>query len=83
MQERNEEEMKADERRKDTEEAKETKWQEVEEAMNNSKEEEEHSKQAYSNTVSPQIDIPDKGINDFLNDIIPRDDMDVSRSLGV
>ena len=31
--------------------------------------------------VRPQIDRPDKGINN-LNIIIPREDMDVSRSLG-
>ena len=48
--------------------------------MKKSKEEEEHSKKAYRNIVSPQIDRLDKGIND-LNDIIPREDMDVSRSL--
>ena len=49
--------------------------------MNKSKEEEEQSKQAYRNIVSPQIDRPDKGIND-LNNIILREDMDVSGSLG-
>ena len=49
--------------------------------MKKSKEEEEHSKHAYRNIVSPQIDRPDKGINN-LNDIIPREDMDVSGSLG-
>ena len=51
--------------------------------MKNSKDEEEHSKQSHRNIVSPQIDCLDKGINDLLNDFIPRDDMDVSRSLGV
>ena len=50
--------------------------------MNNIKEEEEHSNQSYRNTASPQIDGPDKGINNILNNIIPRDDMDVSGSLG-
>ena len=49
--------------------------------MEKSKEEEEHSKHAYRNIFSPKIDCPDKGIND-LNDIIPREDMDVSGSLG-
>ena len=77
----NEEEMKADERRKKTEKAKETKRQEREEATKKIKEEEEHSKHSYRNIVSPQIDRPDKGINDLLNNIIPRDDMDVSGSL--
>ena len=43
---------------------------------------EEHSKHSYRKIVSPQIDRPYKGINDLLNDIIPRDDMDVSGSLG-
>ena len=33
------------------------------------------------NIVSPQIYRPYKGIND-MNEIIPREDMDVSRSLG-
>ena len=49
--------------------------------MKKSKEEEEHSKHAYRNIVSPQIDRPDKGINDLTN-IIPREDMDVSGSFG-
>ena len=49
--------------------------------MKKSKEYEEHSKQSYRNIVIPQIDSPDKGI-DNLNDIIPREDMDVSGSLG-
>ena len=49
--------------------------------MNKIKEEEEHSKQAYRNIISLQIYHPDKAIND-LNEIIPREDMDVSRSLG-
>ena len=74
--------MKADERRKKTEEAKETKQQEVEKARKKRKEEEKHSKQSYRNIFSPQIERPEKGINDLLNDIIPRDDMDVSGSLG-
>ena len=79
-QKRNEEKRKADKRRKKTEEAKENKWHEIEEAKKRSKEEEEHSKQSYRNIVSPQIDRPDKGINDLLNDIILRDDIDVSGS---
>ena len=49
--------------------------------MKKIKEREEHSKQAYRNIISPQINRPDKGIND-LNNIIPRKDMDVSGSLG-
>ena len=80
-QKRNEAERKADEIRKKTEEVKLNKQQEIEEAMNKSKEDEELSNQAYSNIVSLQIDRPDKGIND-LNDIISREDMDISRSLG-
>ena len=34
------------------------------------------------NALSPQIDGLDKGINNLLNEIIPRDNMDVSGSLG-
>ena len=49
--------------------------------MKKSKDEEEHLNQSYRNIVSPQINLPDKGIND-LNDIIPGEDMDVSGSLG-
>ena len=70
-----------DERLQKTEEAKENTQQEIEEAMKNSKEEEEHSKKSYKNILRPQIDRPDKGIND-MHDIIPREDMDVSGSLG-
>ena len=81
-QKRNEEEMKADERRKMREEAKENKRQGVEEAMKNIEEEEEHSKQSYSNIFSQKIDRPDKGINNLLNYIIPRYEMEVSGSLG-
>ena len=52
--------------------------------MNNTKEEEEeHPNKTYRNMASLQIDRPDKGINDLLNEIIPRNDMDVSGSLGV
>ena len=80
-QKRNEEERKADERRKYPEEAKENKRQEIEEAMKKSKEEEWYSKYSYRNIVSLQIDRPDKGIND-LNEIIPREDMDITGSLG-
>ena len=80
-QKRNEEERKADERQKKTEEVKKNKQQEIEEATKKSKEEEEHSKQAHRNIVSPQIDRPDKGIND-LNNNVTREDMDVSWSLG-
>ena len=50
--------------------------------MKKIKEEEEHSKQSYRNIVSPQIERPDKGINYLLNEIISRDDMDVSGSMG-
>ena len=50
--------------------------------MKKSKEEEEQSKQLYRNIFSPKIDRPDKGINDLLDYIIPREDMDVSGSLG-
>ena len=81
-QKRNEKEKKAYGRRKKTEEAKENKQQKIEEAMKKSKEEEENSKHSYRNIVSPQTDRPDKGINDLLDDIIPREDTDVSGSLG-
>ena len=64
-QKRNEEERKANERRKKTEEVKENNQQEIEEAMKKSKQEEEHSNHAYRNTVSPQIERPDKGINNL------------------
>ena len=74
--------MKADERRNETEEAKENEQQEIEEAKKKIKEEEEHSNHSHRNIVIMQIDRPDKVINNLLNDIIPRDDMDVSGSLG-
>ena len=80
-QKRNEKERKEDERRKKTEEVKKNKEQEIDEATKKSKEEKELSKQAYRNIVSPQINHPDKGIID-LNNIISREDMDVSGSLG-
>ena len=70
-----------DERLQKTEEAKENTQQEIEEAMKNSKEEKEISMQAYRNIFSPQIDHPDKGLID-LNNIISREDTDVSGSLG-
>ena len=50
--------------------------------MKKIKEEEEDWNELYRNIVSPQIDRPNKGINDLQNDIIPREDMDVSGSLG-
>ena len=74
--------MRADERRKKIKEAKENRWQEIEKPKKKSKEEEEQSNQSYMTILSLQIDLPDKRINDVLNDIIPRDDMDVSGSLG-
>ena len=49
--------------------------------MEQSKEEKELLKQAYRNIFSPQIDHPDKGIID-LNNIISREDMNVSGLLG-
>ena len=70
-----------EDRQKKTEEVKKNKQQEIDEAIKKSKEEKELSKQAYRNIVSPQIDHPDKGIID-LNNIISREDMDVSGSLG-
>ena len=80
-QKRNEEESKEEERRKNTEEVMKNNQQEIDEAMKKSKEEKELSNQAYRNIFSPQIDYPDKGIID-LNNIISREDMYVSRSLG-
>ena len=50
--------------------------------MKKRKEEKELSNQAYRNIVSPQIYHPHKGIID-LNNIISREDMDISGSLGM
>ena len=80
-QKRNEEERKEEKRQKKTEEVKKNNQQEIDEAMKKSKEEKELSKHSYRNIVSPQIDHPDKGIIN-LNNIISREDMGVSGSLG-